>query len=116
MSDELFVSEREPSVDFHLEKDETNSLGQTSRKIILSDIWSVNDFPISMTKDVYGKLGPHFQIPYNVPIRKGINGEKCYAGCLHKVSFYEAAFIAGLRLPLSHLHHRLVDYLGISVC
>lgn len=63
VSDELSVSEREPSVDFHLEEDETNSLGQTSRKIILSDIWSVNDFPISMTKDVYGKLGPHFQIP-----------------------------------------------------
>lgn len=107
--DEPFVFEREPSVHFPLKEDETNSLGQSSKKIILFDIWSVNDFPISMTKDVYGRFRPHFQIPYDVPIRKGANGEKCYVGRLHKVGFYEVAFIEGLRLPLSHLHHQLVD-------
>lgn len=51
----------------------------------------------------------------DVSIRKGTKGERCYTGCFHEVGFYEAAFIAGLRLPLSHLLHRLADYLGISV-
>ena len=48
-------------------------------------------------------------------MRKGTKGEKCYTGCSHEVGFYEVAFIAGLRLPLSRLHHRLADYLGISI-
>ena len=57
----------------------------------------------------------HFQIPDNVPIRKGDLGEKCYDGRSSDVGFYEAAFIARLRLPLSTLHCRLVSNLGMSV-
>ena len=29
-----------------------------------------------------------------------------------EVVFYEVAFIVGLRLPFSHLHHRLADFMG----
>ena len=78
VSDKLFISEREPLADSPMKEDEINPSGQSSRKIIFPDIWSVNDFLVSMTKDVYGKLKPHFQIPNNVPMRKGTKGEKCY--------------------------------------
>ena len=101
VSDKLFISEREPLANSPMKEDEINPSGQSSRKIIFPDIWSVNDFLMSMTKDVYGRLKPRFQIPNNVPMRKGTKGEKCYTGCSHEVGFYEVAFIAGLRLPLS---------------
>ena len=68
-----------------------------------------------MTKDVYGRLKPRFQIFDDVPMRKGTKREKCYIGYSHEVGFYKAAFIAGLWFPLSHLHRQLADYLGIFV-
>ena len=57
-----------------------------------------------MSDEVFGRLRPRFQIPDNVPIRKGDLGEKCYVGKSSDVGFHEAAFIAGLRLPLFILH------------
>ena len=43
--DKLSISERESSMDSPLEEEEeTNPLGQISRKIILPSIWSVNVF------------------------------------------------------------------------
>ena len=36
-------------------------------------------------------------------------------GKSYEVGFYEVAFIAGLRLPLSYLYYRLADYMGVSV-
>ena len=50
-----------------------------------------------------------------MPIRKGDLGEKCYDGKLSDVGFYKTAFIAGLCLSLSTLHHRLAFYLGVFV-
>ena len=69
-----------------------------------------------MKNEVFDRLHPCFQILDNVPIRKADKGEKCYTGELYEVGFYEATFIVRLRLPPSHLHHRLADYLGISIC
>lgn len=60
---ELSISKRAPSADSPLEEDEINSSSQSSRKIILLDIWSVNDFLVSMTKDVYGRLCLAFRFP-----------------------------------------------------
>ena len=34
----------------------------------------------------------------------------------YEVGFFEAAFIAGLRLPLSYFYRQLADYVGVSVC
>ena len=50
-----------------------------------------------------------------MPIRKGDLGEKCYDGKSFGVGFYEAAFIAGLRLPFTTLHRWLASYLGVFV-
>ena len=68
-----------------------------------------------MSDQVFSRLRPRFQIPNNVPIRKGDIGEKCYKGRSSDVGFYETAFIVGLCLPLSTLHRWLASYLGVSV-
>ena len=60
-SDESSIFERESSTDSPLEKkEETNPSGQISKKIILPSIWSVNIFPMSITKEVFSKLRPRF--------------------------------------------------------
>ena len=94
---------------------EASPLGRRPREVILPDNWSIHDFPVDMSDEVFGTLRPCFQIPDNVPIRKGDLGEKCYDGKSSEVHFYEAMFIAGLRLPLSILHHQLASYLCVSV-
>ena len=85
------------------------------REVILPDDWSINDFLVDISNEVFSRLRPHFQIPRNVPIRKGDLGEKCYDRKSSNIGFYKAMFIVGLRLPLSTLHHRLAFYLGVSV-
>lgn len=94
---------------------EANRSGRQPWKVILLDDWSIHDFPVDMSNEVFSRLRPHFQIPNNVPNRKGDSGEKCYDGKSSDVDFYEAMFIAGLCLPLSILHCQLTSYLGISV-
>ena len=89
--------------------------GQQLRDVILPNDWSIHDFPVDMSDEVFGRLRPRFQIPDNVPIRKGDLGEKCYDGKSFGVGFYEAAFIAGLRLPFTTFHRWLASYLGVSV-
>ena len=68
-----------------------------------------------MTNEVFNRLRPRFQIPKDVPTRKVDKGEKCYTGESYEVGFYEVAFIARLRLPLSYLYCRLADYMGVSI-
>ena len=89
--------------------------GRQPWEVILLDDWSIHDFPIDMSDEVFSRLRPRFQIPNNVPIRKGDLGEKCYDGRSLDVGFYKTTFIAGLRLPLSTLHRQLASYLGVSV-
>ena len=68
-----------------------------------------------MSDKLFSRLRPRFQIPDNVPIRKHDLGEKCYDRKSFDIGFYEAMFIAGLRLPFSTLHRRLASDLGVSV-
>ena len=68
-----------------------------------------------MSDEVFGKLRPYFQIPNNVPIRKGVIGEECYDERLSDIGFYETAFIVGLHLLLSSLHRRLASFMGMSI-
>ena len=68
-----------------------------------------------MSYKVFSNPRPHFQILDDVPIRKGDIREKCYNRRSSDVGFYETVFIAGLRLPLSFLHHQLASYIGVSV-
>ena len=42
--------------------------------------------------------------------------KKCYSGQTVDISFYKVVFMASLRLPLTKLHRRLAEYLGVSVC
>lgn len=65
---------------------------------------------------MFDRLRPRSQILDDIPIKKVDKGEKYYMGESYEVGFYKAAFIARLRLPLSHLYSRLVDYFGIFVC
>lgn len=114
--DDLFGSERESSANSPSEEEEEASVsGCGHRKVVLPRIQLVNDFPMSMTNEVFSRLRPCFQIPNNIPIRKANKGEKCYARELNEVGFYDVAFIARLRLPLSHLHCQLADYMGVFV-
>ena len=69
-----------------------------------------------MVKYVFGRLRPRFQIPEDIPIRRTCKGEKFYLSENEDVRFYEATFIAVLRLPFTKIHRRLANYLGISVC
>ena len=69
-----------------------------------------------MTKDVFSRLRPRFQIPDDMPIMKGHRGEKCYTEGSSDVGFYEVAFIIGLPLPLTSLHRQLTAYMGVSIC
>ena len=90
-------------------------LGEDFKLFILLPIWSVNDFIPKMTKDIFSRLRPYFQIPDDIPIRMARKNEKCYSGKTTDVGFYEALFIAELRFPLTKLHHQLADYLDVSI-
>ena len=112
-SDDLSVSDKSLSSD--PSSGDASLSGRRPREVILPDDWSINDFLVDMSDEVFSRLRPHFQIPRNVPIRKGDLGEKCYDGKSSNIGFYKAMFIAGLRLPLSTLHRRLAFYLGVLV-
>ena len=68
-----------------------------------------------MSDKIFSELHVRYQIPEHIPIRLPYKNEKCYTGRTMDVGMYEAMFAAGLRLPLTALHCRLVDYLGLSV-
>lgn len=112
-SKDSLVSDRKLASDPPLK--EAIPFGWRPREIVLPDNWSIHDFPADMSDKVFSRLRPRFQIPDDVPIRKGDLREKCYDGRSSDVGFYETAFIAGLCLPLSFLHRRLASYIGVSV-
>lgn len=93
---------------------------QTSREdfkgFVLPPIWSVNNFLLKMINEVFRMLCPCFRIVDYILIRKAYKGEKCYRRDTKDTSFFEAAFIGRLRLPLSEIHRRLANHFGISVC
>ena len=112
-SDDSSISDRSSSSESS--SGEASPSGRQPWEVILLDDWSIHDFPIDVSDEVFSRLRPHFQIPNNVSIRKGDVGEKCYDGRSLDVGFYKTTFIAGLRLPLSTLHRQLASYVGVFV-
>lgn len=86
-----------------------------TRPFILSKIWTINDFKLTITAKIFKNLQDHYQIPNHIPIHLYGKFEKCYSGKTMDVDMYDAMFAVGLRLPLTALHHQLADFLGLSV-
>ena len=85
------------------------------RKVIMLPIWTINDF-ISTTKENHFKtLRGKYQIPDHIPLRLPYKSEKCYYDGVDGVGVYEQMLKAGLRFPLSSLHHQLLQHLGLSI-
>ena len=74
------------------------------RPFILPSIWLVNDFLSRMSNEVFSRLRPRFQIYDDIPLRMARKREKCCSRWTADVGFYEAVFLAGLRLPFIELH------------
>ena len=68
-----------------------------------------------MSDKIFSELHVKYQIPEHIPICLPYKNEKCYTVRTADVGMYDAMFAAGLRLPLTALHCRLVDYLGLFV-
>ena len=77
--------------------------------------WVVNKFLPLMSDKVFKELRVRYQIPKHIPIRLPKENEKCYSGKTADVGMYDAMFAAEIRLPLTALHRKLVDFLGLSV-
>ena len=77
--------------------------------------WTVNNFLSTMKENHFKTLRDNFQIPDNIPICLPYKSEKCYYEGVEGVGVYEQMLKAGLRFPLSSLHHELLKYLGLSV-
>ena len=86
-----------------------------NRPFILPEDWAVNKFLPRMSNKIFGKLRTRYQIPDHIPIRLPEENETCYSGRTADVGMYDAMFAAGLRLPLTALHHQLADFMGLSV-
>ena len=86
-----------------------------AHQFILPQMWTVNDFLPKMTVNIFKNLGDRYQIPDHIVIRLLWKFEKCYSGKIADVGMYDATFAAGLRLPLTELHHQLANFLGLSI-
>ena len=56
--DDSLASDRESASDPFLE--EASLLGRQLREVILLDDWSIHDFPVDMSDEIFGRLGPLF--------------------------------------------------------
>ena len=75
----------------------------------------VNEFISTIKESHFKTLREKYQIPINVPLRLPYSSEKCYYKGVEGVRVYEQMLKAGLRFPLSSLHHQLLQYLGLVV-
>nr|POE50366.1 hypothetical protein CFP56_55177 [Quercus suber] len=85
------------------------------RKFVLPLMWMVNDFKSTIKIKHFDTLRERYQIPIDIPIHLPFKFEKCYYDGTNDVDVYEKMFKARFRLPLSALHHHLLQYLGLSV-
>ena len=86
-----------------------------TRPFILPAIWTINDFKPTMTTNIFKNLRDCYQILDHIPICLPGKFEKCYSGKTANVDMYDAMFTAGLRLPLTALHHQLANFLGLFI-
>ena len=68
-----------------------------------------------MSDRVFKDLHSRYQIPDHILIRLPRKDERCYSGRTADVGTYGAMFAAGLRPPLTALHHQLADFLDLFV-
>ena len=85
------------------------------REFILLPLWTVNDFVSKIKESHFKTLRDKYQIPIHIHMRLPYESKKCYYEGLKDVGIYEQMLKAGPRFPLSILHHRLLQYLGLSV-
>ena len=78
--------------------------GHTCPFILLA-IWTVNDFKLTMTTNIFKNLRDRYQIPDNIPTCLLRKFEKCYSKKTVDIDMYDAMFKAGLRQLLMELHH-----------
>ena len=84
------------------------------REFIMLLEWSVNAFTSTIKEPHFKTFRAHYQIPNYIPIHLPYKSEKCYYEGVDSVGVYEQVLKAGLRFPLSSLHHELLKYLGLS--
>ena len=60
-------------------------------------------------------LREKYHILVDVPMRLPFKFKKCYYEDVEDVGVCEQMLKAGLRFPLSALHHRLLQYLGLVI-
>jgi len=85
------------------------------RQFILLPLWTMNDFRSTIKQNHFDTLREKYQIPVNIPICLPYKFEKCYYRGVDDVGVYGQMFKAGLRFPLSALHHCLLQYLGLAI-
>ena len=85
------------------------------KKFILLPLWTVNDFVSKIKESHFKTLRDKYQIPVHIPMHLPYKSEKCYYEGLEDVGIYEQMLKVGLKFPLSALHRRLLQYLGMSV-
>ena len=85
------------------------------RNFVLPLIWTVNDFSFTIQRKHFNTLRDRYGIPVDVPIHLPHKFEKCYYCDAPDVRMYKQMFKTGFRLPLSALHCRLAQYLGLAI-
>ena len=80
------------------------------REFIMLPEWMVNAFTSIVKEPHFKTLKANYQIPDYIPIRLPYKSEKCYYEGVDGVGVYEQVLKAGLRFPLSSLHHELLKY------
>ena len=78
-------------------------------------LWTVNDFISSIKQTHFDTLREKYQIPIHIPIHLPYKFEKSYYRGVDDIGVYEEMLKPGLRFPLSALHCRLLQYLGLAV-
>lgn len=88
-SSEVEEEEREEEEEAKVDEEENESSPSSKnfKSFILPSIWSMNDFVPKMSKDVFGRLCPYFQILDNIPIHMAKKNEKCYSRKIVDISF-----------------------------
>ena len=85
------------------------------REFIMLPLWTINDFNSSIKQQHFNTLKEKYQILINIQMRLAFKREKCYYKGVEDIRVYEQMLKAGLRFPLSALHRRLLQYLGLVV-
>ena len=85
------------------------------REFIILPLWMVNNFISTIKESHFKMLMEKYQIPDHIPLRLPYKSEKCYYKSVEGIEVYEKMLKARLRFPLSALHHRLLQYLGLAI-